>query len=464
MYKFRIHPNAVTNFNRKASSIVERVSFRPHQVDGSPIRESGIEESGTTQPQSSGPDFYVSHSFTQADIIGEVTIGQVDADGNRVSCQWHDESGQFSISDHNYLDVRGLAAQLLKLQDIGSAISRETVEELICEWVRQSYAQTNNQSFIEFFSKEAGKRVCKFQVWTPIRYLSIHKSFKLGEVNFVPIDRTLLDEWEKQVLVQAQEHQDKIKQHFEKDMRPIQGHAAAVMEVTAEKQKAYDLLLNEANRALGLVRIFTVSSLLPGATSPCVLWGTGHIDKSFIFIVDDGRLQSLQQGFLKPNVQHEILSSEMIDTSFNLGLQRLHEILISNSRSEFEEAVLEAVLLYSKCTIAKDPADKLVYILVGLESILIKDRNEPITDNLSHRIAFLVGRNLSERKNIIRSIKDAYKLRSDFVHHGASIESLDVLQKFMEIAWQVVLSLIGATRQLKTRKDLLDYLDDKRLS
>ena len=344
MYKFRIHPNAVTNFDRKASSIVKGVSFRPHQADEPPIGEAGIGESGSTQTQSSGPDFYVSRVFTQADIIGEVTLGQVDMDGNRVSYQWHDESGQFSISDHNYLDVRGLAAQLLKIRDIGSAISRKTVEELICEWVRQSYTKINKQNFIEFFCKEAGKRVCKFQVWTPIHYLSIHKPFKLGVVDFVPINRTLLDEWERQALIQAQEHQEKIKQHFEKNVRPIQGHAAAVMEVTAEKQKAYDLLLNEANRALGLVRIFTVSSLIPGATSPCVLWGTGHIDKSFIFIVDDGRLQSFQQGFLKSNIQHEILSSEMIDTSFNLGLQRLHEILVSNSKSELEKAVLEAVL------------------------------------------------------------------------------------------------------------------------
>ena len=310
-------------------------------------------------------------------------MGQVDMDGNRVSYQWRDESGQFSISNHNYLDVRGLAAQLLKIPDIGSAISRKTVEELICEWVRQSYTQTNNQSFIEFFRKEAGKRVCKFQVWTPIRYLSIHKSFKLGVVNFVPIDRTLLDKWEKQVLAQVQEHQDEIKQHFEKDIRPIQGHAAAVMKVTAEKQKAYDLLLNEANRALGLVRIFTVSPLLPSATSPCVLWGTGHIDQSFIFIVDEGRLQSLQQGFLRPDVRPVILSSDIIDMSFELGLQRLHEMLVSNSRSELEEAVLEAILLYSKCTIAKDPADKLVYILVGLESILIKDANKELKTSRS---------------------------------------------------------------------------------
>ena len=103
MYKFCIHPNAVTNFDSKASSIVNKVSFRPHQADGPPIREGGIEESGATQPQSSGPDFHVSGVFTQANIIGEVTMGQVDADGNRVSYQWHDESGQFSISDHNYL-------------------------------------------------------------------------------------------------------------------------------------------------------------------------------------------------------------------------------------------------------------------------------------------------------------------------------------------------------------------------
>ena len=125
MYKFRIHPNAVTNFDRKASSIVKGVSFRPHQADEPPIGEAGIGESGSTQTQSSGPDFYVSRVFTQADIIGEVTLGQVDMDGNRVSYQWHDESGQFSISDHNYLDVRGLAAQLLKIRDIGSAIAQD---------------------------------------------------------------------------------------------------------------------------------------------------------------------------------------------------------------------------------------------------------------------------------------------------------------------------------------------------
>ena len=159
-----------------------------------------------------------------------------------------------------------------------------------------------------------------------------------------------------------------------------------------------------------------------------------------------------------------MLSSKIIDNSFHLGLHRLHEMLVSNRRSDLEEAVLEAVLLYSRCTTAKEPTDKLVYILVGLESILLKDSNEPITQNLSDRIAFLVGRDLQQRRDIVQSTKKAYKLRSDFVHHGASIESLEILQKFMEIAWNVMLALIGSTRQLRTRQELIDHLDDRRLS
>ena len=468
MHEFRIHQDAISNFDSKALSIVKKVSFIPHGADKQPIHGTGTEKSGTEQPQSSGPDFHVSGVIMEADIIGEVDIGQVDRDGNRISCQWYDESGQFSISEHNYSDVRGLAAQLLKIQDVDSAISRDTVEELICQWVRQFYTKITRQTFIEFFRTEAGKRVCKLQVWAPIRGLCIQKAFKLGVVTFVPIDRTRIDEWERQSLVKAKEHKESIKQYFEKKVRPAQGYAAAVMEVNAEGKKAHDLLLDEANKALGLVRIFTPSSLLPSETSPCVLWGTGHIDQSFIFIVSDGKFGVSQQGILGPSNQPVnqpvILSSEITDNSFHLGLHRLHEMLVSNSRSDLEEAVLEAVLLYSRCTIAKEPTDKLVYILVGLESILLKDSNEPITQNLSDRIAFLVGRNLQQRKDIVQSTKRAYKLRSDFVHHGASIESLEILRKFMEIAWRVILALIGSTRQLRTRQELLDHLDDKRLS
>ena len=401
--------------------------------------------------------------ITESDIRGRIATGQVDRDGNRISCQWDDESGQFSISDHAYSDVRSLAAQLLKIRDIDSAISRETVEELICEWVRQFHMKIIKQSFIEFFRTEAGTRVCKLQVWAPIRGLCIQKAFKLGVVTFVPIDRTRIDEWERQALEKAKEHTESIKQYFEKKVRPVQGYTAAVMEVTAEQKKAHDLLLDEANKALGLVRIFTPPSFFPDETSPCVLWGTGH-DQSFVLVADDGEFVGSKQRILGSSIPYVMLNSDIIDNSFSLGLRRLHEMLVSNSMSDLEEAVLEAVLLYSRCTIAKEPADKLVYILVGIESILLKDSNEPITQNLSDRIAFLVGRDLQQRRDIVQSTKKAYKLRSDFVHHGASIESLEILQKFMEIAWHVILALIGSTRQLKTRQELLDHLDDRRLS
>ena len=461
MYEFRIHPKAVINFNSKASSIVKKVAFMPRKTDR--------QFSGTEQPQPFRPDLHVSGVITKADIVGDVDdikICQEDRDGNRISYQWYDKSSQFSISRQNYSDVRDLAAQLLKNKDINSAISRETVEELICRWVRQSYTKNTEQSFIDFFRTETEKCVRKIQVWAPIRSLCIQKAFQLGVVTFEPISRNQIDNWEKQLLINAKdkEHKEQIKRLFEKDIRPVQGYTAAVIEVTAEEKKAYDLLLDEANRALGLFRSFTPSAFLPNMTSSFVLWGTGHIDQSFIFTVSDRKFERLQKGFIGPGNEPVIVNSAIIDESFRSGLHRLHEILVSKNRSDLEKAVLEAVLLYSRCTISKDPADKLVYILVGLESILLKDSSEPITHNLSDRIAFLVGRDLQQRRNIVQSVKEAYKLRSSFIHHGASIESLEILQKFMQIAWYVVLALIDSTRQLKTRQELLDGLDDKRLS
>lgn len=463
MDSFQIHRDAVKSFNKKALLISEKVSFVPNKADSSPVGES--DNIGPhDKHRSFTSDFHVKGVFTQTDILGVNAAGQVDAEGNWISQEWSDESGRFCISEEAYKIVRDLARQLLKIKDIRSSISRPTVEGIICQWVRQHYPKKIKLCFVDFFQAEAGKCVRKHQVWAPIRYLCIERPFRLGHVDFVPISRTILNEWQSQSVKIAPEQEDKIKEYFENKIRPTQGYTAAVMEVVAEQQKAHDILLDEANKSLALARVFTHSSILPSKTSPCVLWGTGHIDMSLVFLVEDGKFGGSRQAILSPDSRAVFLNTQHIDYSFKIGLQRLHDILIANKRSELDEAVLEAVLLYSRCTVAKEPTDKLVYILVGLESILLRDPNEPVTQSLSERIAFLVARDLEKRKQVVQAIKKAYKLRSDFLHHGASFESLEILRQLMEIAWNAVRGLIGSTCELKTRKELLDYLDDQRLS
>lgn len=75
--------------------------------------------------------------------------------------------------------------------------------------------------------------------------------------------------------------------------------------------------------------------------------------------------------------------------------------------------------------------------LTVLESLLLKDGNEPIQKSLGERMAVLVGRTVDERLAVIKNVTDTYRLRSQFIHHGQSIgiDDMQTLQTFMVNTW-----------------------------
>ncbi len=60
--------------------------------------------------------------------------------------------------------------------------------------------------------------------------------------------------------------------------------------------------------------------------------------------------------------------------------------------------------------------DRLIDYMIGLESIYLPDGQDELTFRLSLRIAFLMGKDVAERKDIFRFIKKMYHLRSKLVH------------------------------------------------
>jgi hypothetical protein len=59
----------------------------------------------------------------------------------------------------------------------------------------------------------------------------------------------------------------------------------------------------------------------------------------------------------------------------------------------------DALLLYSRNSTASETTDKLVFVLVSLESMLPKDANEPISKNIGERMAFLVGNSVERAES-----------------------------------------------------------------
>jgi hypothetical protein len=77
--------------------------------------------------------------------------------------------------------------------------------------------------------------------------------------------------------------------------------------------------------------------------------------------------------------------------SFPGLLDRLQTLSAAPNGSSFRQELYDALLLYSRNSIAIEPADKLVYILVPLESMLVRNENKPLAKNVGERMAFLIG-------------------------------------------------------------------------
>ncbi|HEX8370740.1 MAG TPA: hypothetical protein VF604_19500 [Pyrinomonadaceae bacterium] len=160
------------------------------------------------------------------------------------------------------------------------------------------------------------------------------------------------------------------------------------------------------------------------------------------------------------------LSDDDIREFHETGLEILSELLKKDSLSEYENTVLDALTQYSKCTLSRNPADKLINTLVALESLLLKDANEPIQQNLAERMAFLFKATSEERRAIKSSVLKAYSLRSSFIHHGKSIgiDELDILQDFLIYAWTSFYALIHFTKTYSTKAEIFDKLEELKLS
>jgi len=212
------------------------------------------------------------------------------------------------------------------------------------------------------------------------------------------------------------------------------------------------------------MRIFSVAALHPEAVSACVLRGTAHQDTYFVMELEDGLLRCSHEGIKGHPLTPIRLSVETVRENWELGAKQLDRMLRSKKLNGFEELVLNAALMYSRCTIAKTIADKLTYILAALESVFIKNNTEPVQSNLSERMAFALVQDPDERAEVIRTVKDTYGLRSQFLHHGQSIDDLALMERFMNYAWHTILGLIRTTDDYSDREELLKELEHRKLS
>lgn len=104
-----------------------------------------------------------------------------------------------------------------------------------------------------------------------------------------------------------------------------------------------------------------------------------------------------------------------------------------------------------------------VYILAAVESLLLRENNEPIGKSIGERLAFIVGETVDERIAVKNIVSRVYGSRSAFLHHGRQLAEMDALELFMKYVWRGFLWLIRSVDRFQTKQQLIELLERRKM-
>ena len=447
--KLEFHPEAARAFNEEAETLVRAVEPQPQIQARKP---------------SFRPDISVAANIAEKDLLGEIRVGLSDGFGNPTGQFFHRGNELVGLVGQGFKSLMKLAERIQSTASFRDKISTKCVADLTMFWVEKRYRDETTVSLTHYLLAECALKVKPFEIWVPLFHLHLEEEIRLGNVEFKTITRQMLDDWDEWRLEHAGGDVHALREHFSKERKRLQATTAAVVRLQAESTFAYDQAFGEAQKAAALLSFFHPANLAPRARAFCAPVGSENARTSMFLLIDDGKIRDSQRKSLYRGNSAWFLDKSHVAHWRQNGLEELSALFGSNDRTPFQNDLLNALILYSKNVFAEDVADKLVPICVALESMLLRNNMEPIAQNLADRMAFLIGTTKEKRKSIQKNIKDAYGLRSRFLHHGYSIEEMEAVQEFMVNAWSCFLVLILDAKKFNTKQELLGALEDRKLA
>lgn len=451
--KLEIHPSASENYNKKAERLIQQLRFKIQ-----PKRTATTEN----------PNIHVSAHFDDANIIGELKPHWTDSSGNIAARGFYVRGKLCGLFDDDYQNLAKIAEDIQKKTNPKNVLSSEIISELIFEWIKQRFKGAKISRMSDYVLSECEKHIEDAEVWIPISNLHLEGPFKLGNVTFRVITKAFMDEYENSIKSKLSdpEHIRKLEFKFERKRSEIQNRAVAIVKLEAEKNQAYNIAYEETERAMSILRFFSPTNLFPTQTCYSAPIEKQHLDGNVYLIIKDGKILQDFSGTADKSFQPWMLRRDVLTEYMKTGLDTLSKLLVKDKLTDFQEKLLETLFIYSKASLAKNISDRLVYTLVALETIFVKDRKKPLQDNISLRMAQMHPVSVNERKAIIANIRDTYAIRSSFIHHGKNVDikDLEILKPFMWNTWMSLQALFQLAERGWTNSEFFEWLDDRRIA
>lgn len=445
-----IHPRAAEKFDATAVELRGRL----RQVDR-----------GTMWPPRLGyePDVVPVLSFTERDIAELSHQGVVNTvTGKLKRMPFDDGQEAWELDEQGCSELERLVVALQASGDLGEKVSANRIQHEVREWLNPAHG--DERRLLQRLVQEISPDIVERTAWVPVAFLHIQSDLRFGDVVFRSIAREFLDRWVSSLTPSEGQQADQVQAHFQRLRENFQGLAAVTLTLEAEPERCAELASFAADRAVSLLRTFCMENLHPSACSYCLPHGRMPLLTDHVWLFGPGAVFSQKQAVAEPMPAPWVIADSNREELVRMGLQDLADLAGVTQPTEFQSRLLGALLIYNRANVSRDPLDKLNYVLVALETMLLRSDTESIQAGVADRLAFVVGRDAEERIRIARLLRTCYDMRSRFFHHGVRKENTAFLEDFLKYAWAFFTRMVRSHRRFTTKNELLDSLERRKFA
>jgi hypothetical protein len=443
MSGFELHPEAARALDERGNELLSKVISVTPQGEHRPFASQRVP----------------AKVFTEADILGRVTMQRVDEFKREVTAVHFEGPGPMGVvglEGESVKELDKLAQLAQKYLRASTSLSLRFLRDTLIAWLQEKFRGEIAESLSDFLLPRLTDAVKVRTILIPIANLCLEEDLPFGPVEFKLITAEMVGTWYDAFRATCSpDDVVSLDERFDRIRKETQGLAAVSLTVEADEEYACEQCLEKAEQAVALLRV-----VHPVNTSPHTALYVRPLESENLESYHAYRYES---GVFKGRRVHarwpfpsfwEIPKEE----HQNRLLQNLIAIFATESRTEFEQRLFDALIIYSRNNLAKEPSEKLIFCLVAVESMLLKDPSEPIQDNIGERMAYILGKTVQERLEIESLVRQVYAIRSKFIHHGQRPTDMEVLARFMEKVWVMFFHWILNHSVFKTKAELIEEL------
>jgi hypothetical protein len=441
---FAFHPQAAERFNQRADEFVARLSVAEPEQNSDQFK-----------------DLPVTFSLGEEDIIGISNYSTIDEAGKQTSTQFFHDGQWLGFSGDAYNDFYSFCEKVSQTGPLNGKTSTASILQQSFTWIEEKHKFTTNDTYTEHIRTQCEQAIKQRTVYFPLEGFWVRLEFEFGPFIISHCSPETYD-----LLIPMSDDPEKaefIRLVRDEHREEFQGKPLARISITGDEKFAQEKARETAERIIPILNLFLGFPFLPEQSS-YVAPTSFRPRPSYIFInhTSDG-LENIPSGMLELMNNPTFASDALEHVRNNFSFGQVNELLKAPN-TPFKRMIADSLRLMGLGCHEANVSNRLVYTMVALESLFMRNDSESIQENVGYRLAVCVVQNPDDRMNVVKNFKQAYDLRSKYIHHGRTVEIRDELKTFFMWAFIGLLAAVRNADRFSTKEDFIAQIDRKKFT